>query len=119
MPKSARPQWQDLSNQVFTNIEDWRSHHPTATLRDIELALDEHLAPLRAQMLNDLALSSALRDIAALPAAQRPTCPHCQQPLEAQGQGQRTLTTKHEQTITLERSYATCPHCGQGFFPPR
>lgn len=31
----------------------------------------------------------------------------------------RTLVTEHDQTIELSRSYATCPECGAGLFPPR
>jgi RNase P subunit RPR2 len=119
MIKPTNLYWQDLSQQAFAATQQWRSDHPTATLREIELAVDEQLAKLRAQMVEDVALSSALTSLASLPEGQRPLCSHCQQPLQAQGSAQRRLITKHEQSISLERSYARCPDCGQGLFPPR
>jgi RNase P subunit RPR2 len=119
MTKPTRPQWLDLSQQAFAATQQWRTDHPTATMREIELAVDEQLAKLRAQMVEDVALSSALTALHTLPYDQRPLCPHCQQPLQAQGSAKRTLTTKHEQKVTLQRSYASCPDCGQGLFPPR
>ena len=51
-------------------------------------------------------------------AAQRPRCPQCDRVLEAHGQETRQVVTTYEQTISLRRSYATCPSCGTGLFPP-
>jgi ribosomal protein S27AE len=50
--------------------------------------------------------------------AERPRCPQCGTLLTAQGTPTRTLVTEHDQTIELSRSYATCPQCGAGLFPP-
>jgi NMD protein affecting ribosome stability and mRNA decay len=119
MTKPTLPQWLDLSQQAFTATQQWRTDHPAATMREIELAIDELLAKLRAQMVEDVALSSPLTALHTIPDDQRPLCLPCQQPLTAQGRAKRILTTKHEQSVTLQRSYATCPACGRGFFPPR
>ena len=54
-------------------------------LREIEAAVDEHLAAVRARMLQDAALASAAADLRALPAAERPACPDCGRRLEARG----------------------------------
>jgi len=111
-------QWPTTAEDVFTGMADWRVAHPRATLREIEEALDAHLAVLRARMLEDLALASARRDVAGMAEEERPPCPQCGARLEARGQKRRRLTTRHNRQITLLRSYAACPQCGTGLFPP-
>jgi hypothetical protein len=111
--------WQPSSRQVSRTMQEWRRQHPRATFQEIESALDAQLAKLRAEMLRDLALTSPNADLTQTPADERPTCPQCGAPLEAHGPHTRTLQTEHDQAIELTRSYATCPHCGAGLFPPR
>lgn len=111
--------WPTSAAAVFSGMADWRVAHPQATLREIEAALDEHLAALRARMLEDLAQASAQTALPALAPEERPRCPDCGTPLEARGRKRRRLTTTHDRTITLDRSYAVCPVCGTGVFPPR
>ncbi len=112
-------QWQVLAEEALTGMAEWRVQHPTATWREIEAAIDEHLAQVRARMLQDAALLSAATDLRALPPPARPLCPDCGQRLEARGQEARRLTTRHEQPITLRRTRAVCPQCGTALFPPR
>jgi hypothetical protein len=111
-------QWQALAADVITGMKEWRLQHPQATLGEIEQALDERLNRVRARMLQDAALASAVADLNARPAAERPVCAACEVPLEARGKAVRDLTTHHNQTVRLERSYAVCPQCGAGLFPP-
>lgn len=111
--------WQPTSQAVIHTMKEWRREHPRATFTEMETALDEQLARLRAQMLQDLALTSPSADLPAMGEADRPTCPTCGVQLAAQGTQTRTLLTEHDQPIALTRSYATCPHCGAGLFPPR
>lgn len=111
--------WQDEVDLVMTGMKEWRVQHPRATFREIEAALDEKLAKMRARMLQDLALASAAARVSEAPEAERPRCPECGGVLEARGEEERTLTTTYNQPITLRRSYATCPACGAGLFPPR
>ena len=110
--------WQPLSHEVIHTMKEWRRQHPRATFQEIESSLDAELARLRAQMLQDLALSSPRAELPTMCEAERPQCPACGARLEAQGQQTRTLVTEHDQTIELSRSYATCPQCGAGLFPP-
>jgi hypothetical protein len=110
--------WQPLNQEVNTAMTEWRRKHPRATFQEIENSLDGQLARLRAQMLQDLTLSSPSADLPSLSEAERPRCSACGSLLEAQGQQTRTLVTEHDQTIELSRSYATCPECGAGLFPP-
>jgi hypothetical protein len=110
--------WHALSAEVIGGMEGWRQQHPKASLDEIECALDERLARLRAQMLQDTALLSAAADVSAVAVDERPLCPHCGARVEARGQQSRTLTTHHEQALELKRSYVVCPECQTGFFPP-
>jgi len=110
--------WRELSEAVMTGMAEWRVQHPQATLSAIEAALDERLAGLRARMLQDTALASAAADLTTASEEQRPCCPECGHALEARGQEERTLRTTYERPLTLRRSYAHCPACGVGFFPP-
>jgi ribosomal protein L34E len=111
--------WRELADEVFTGMKEWRLQHPKATLREIEAALDEQLSRVRARLLQDVAPASAARDLSAAGAGERPRCPACELSLEGRGQQARELTTYHDRTIRLERSYAACPRCAAGVLPPR
>jgi len=43
-------QWRPVREERMAGIEAWRRQHPKATLREIEAAVDERLAALRARM---------------------------------------------------------------------
>ncbi len=110
--------WPVTAADVFTGLADWRAAHPRATVQEIERTLDERLALPRARMLEDLALASRQADVQALPMEERPVCPACGERVEARGVKTRRLTTTYNRQITLTRSYAVCPSCGTGLFPP-
>ncbi len=110
--------WTQLAQEVLSGMKEWRLQHPKATLREIEAALDERLGHLRARMLEDAALASAASDLNHAADGERPRCPACGAVLAARGQAARTLTTHLDQTLHLTRSYAVCPQCGAGLFPP-
>lgn len=107
------------SEQLKVELDAWRQAHPRATLLEIELAVDEQLAKLRAGLVTDLAQQSPLRDIAELPPDERPKCEQCGLPLIARGKRRRRLKGPGDQEVSLERSYAVCPRCDLGVFPPR
>lgn len=111
--------WRELAEEAIIGMTEWRVSHPKATFKEIESALDERLAKVRAQMLEDAALGSKAADIDDMDPEERPRCPKCRRVLEGRGRETRCLTTNHTQTITLRRSYAVCPACGAGLFPPR
>jgi predicted RNA-binding Zn-ribbon protein involved in translation (DUF1610 family) len=111
--------WQQLVDEVTIGMKEWRLQHPRATFREIERALDERLAGMRARMLQDLALASAAARASEDEEAERPKCPKCGGQLEARGEQKRTLTTSYNQPIELTRSYSYCPACEAGLFPPR
>lgn len=109
--------WRQEAEAVLTGFKEWRLQHPTATLSEIEVALDERWVVARARLLQDAALASAAADLTAA-GVPRPPCPDCGTPLEARGREVRRLTTGHEQPLTLTRHRAVCPACGAGLFPP-
>ena len=109
----------DLTAQeVLAGMRDWRAAHPQATLHEIEAALDERLARLRVALLAEAALASPAADWTTPPTA-APACPQCGTPLVARGKQTRHLQAPGGGDLALTRSYATCPACGTGLFPPR
>ena len=117
LPPTTEQAWQRLAEEAFTGVAEWRAQHPTATFAEIEAAVDERLADLRARMRQDAAPASAAATLA--PDRPRPPCPDCGAPLVAAGHRPRRPTTNHERTIGLTRAYARCPACGAGLSPPR
>lgn len=107
-----RRRWAVVAEDAFSGMSDWRVQHPTATFREIEAAVDERLAAVRAQMLEDVARASAATELAGS------VCPACRQHLKNGGKRRRSLLTNHNQQVTLERRYGICPACGAGLFPP-
>ncbi|HVA91359.1 MAG TPA: hypothetical protein VNL71_16110 [Chloroflexota bacterium] len=110
--------WQGLADEVARGMAEWRVQHPRATLGEIEHQVDVRLAGVRARMIEDVALRSARTEVASLAGEERPVCPQCGAVLAARGKKTRRLTTSHNQVIRLTRSYAVCPACEGGFFPP-
>lgn len=111
--------WHELSEEVITGMKEWRLQHPKATFQEIETALDERLGRLRARMLEDAALASRAADLSTTNESERPHCPECGTPVEPRGSETRELTTHYNHTLALKRSYAVCPKCARGLFPPR
>jgi ribosomal protein S27AE len=116
-PISAARWGEDVAS-VWTGMADWRAAHPKATFSEIETALDERLNQVRARMLEDLALASTAADLATASAAERPRCERCGVALHARGASDRTLLTQGGAAVRLVRTYAACPTCGDGTFPP-
>ena len=117
--KDLKARWQVYSDDVMTEVVAWRGQHPQATFQEIESAIDDRLARLRAHMLEDAAVASDVADLRDTPEMHRPPCPVCGTRVKHQTRDRRTLLTQHGQTVTLERSYAVCPKCGETFLPPR
>ncbi len=118
-PESAEPTWEALSAEILSGMREWRVQHPTATLTDIEAALDARWYRLRARMVQDVAVQSSATNWQERTAAERPICRGCGTPLILRGKRVRQLKTAGGQHLTLERSYGLCPKCKQGLFPPR
>lgn len=113
-----RRDWQTLFEEVEEKMKDWRKSHPRATFTEIETAVDEEMARVRAQMLEDLALDSKSTDWRGQEKDDRPKCVVCGTALQANGEHTRRLVTEHEQIVELSRHHGRCPECGASYFPP-
>lgn len=109
--------WDDLVRRIRKAVQEWRDENRTATLTEIENAVDEELSVARVELIEELALQARSRDLRAIPPEERPRCPECGRPVVANGKQSRTLTTNHDKRIQLERSKAYCKHCKVSFFP--
>ena len=116
--EGAAERWAGDAESVWTGMAEWRAAHPTATFSEIETALDERLSHVRARVLADLALASAATDAAGESGEERPRCARCGGVLRARSRSDRTLLTHGGAEVRLERTYAACPTCGDGTFPP-
>jgi hypothetical protein len=111
-------QWSRDAASVWTGMAEWRAAHPKATFSEIEAALDERLNRVRARVLADLAMASAAADLQAASGEERPRCARCGAVLQARGQSDRGVMTQGGAEVRLRRTYAACPECGDGSFPP-
>jgi hypothetical protein len=72
--------WQSLSEQILTDIKEWRRAHPKATFREIEDEVHERMSRLEAQVLQDTAQESLSREWSGASEQERPKCPICSTP---------------------------------------
>ena len=115
MPRPLpRDRWLAETAERFAALEAWRQAHPHATWSEIETAVDAQLGPLRAQLLGETAMAS---DATTLGGAPR-VCPECGEQVHGAGRRRRRLRSEQGEAIELERTYARCPACGTGLFPP-
>lgn len=115
MPRPLpRDRWLAAAADHFATVETWRQAHPTATWAEIEAVVDAELSQLRARILGETALGSDATRLDGAPV----TCPDCGAALQAAGSHPRTLRTEHDRPVVLDRTYARCPVCGTGLFPP-
>ena len=116
MPRPLpRERWLAEATERFAALDAWRQAHPRATWNEIEAAVDAQLGPLRARLLGDTAVASDAADLRG----ERPACPACGERLQAAGSHRRRPRGEQDVPLDVERSYARCPRCGTGLFPPR
>ena len=108
--------WNGLSEEIMQGIVEWREEHPKATMREIEVEIDQRLSALRARMITDTAMASRAAEWEK--GASGVVCPGCGAKLEKKGKKRRKLATQGGRAVELVREYGVCPHCGQGVFPP-
>jgi hypothetical protein len=107
--------WRELSEEIIMGMAEWREQHPRATLREIEAALDERLA----RMLQDTALASAATDL-SMHSPWRNDCAvrSAGVPWRRMARRSARCAPREERPVRLHRTYARCPACGGGLFPP-
>lgn len=111
--------WQELSQVLSDELAVWRASHPRATLAQLQGQVQQTVSRLHERYLTDLVHASPLADLAQAPPEARPTCPTCGEPLYADGQQERQILVPGQAPpLRLQRSYAVCPACEAGLFPP-
>lgn len=100
-----------LPTDLQTAMAQWRVAHPTATLAEIEQAVDQHLSASRAALIAATATGG--------PGDDRPPCPACGQAMHRAGERTMQVTTAHEGEVALTGQTYRCPACGTGLSPPR
>ena len=101
---------------VLAQMQQFNVTHPAPTFTEIEDAVEAALAGLRQDLLTQSVQSQPLADFRG--ATERPNCPDCGRPLQANGQHQRQIVTQGEVTVTLARTRGRCSVCGTELFPP-
>lgn len=109
------PQWQKLMSDILSGMKEWREQHPKAKFAEIERETMKRMAELQARMLEEAAQMSEAKD---WDESEAPLCPECGTPMVKRGQQKRDLQAQGGEEVHLERSYAVCPQCGAGIFPP-
>ncbi len=111
----SNPDWQKVMDEILSGLTEWRQQHPKATFREIEQETMRRIAGLQARLMSDLAQTSE-----ATTWADKTTvlCPECGAEMHSDGKRTRHLQGPGGADIPLQRSYAVCPACGAGFFPP-
>jgi hypothetical protein len=110
---------QKMSTQILMDIKEWRRGHPRATYVEIEDEVHKRMMQLEAQLIQEAALESPSREWGKGSGAEAAQCPKCAVSLQARGKQKRTLQGNGGESVTLSRTYGTCPKCGEGLFPPR
>ena len=111
--------FKELSDHILREMNAWNASHPQATFLQIEEKAHELVSQLEAHLIQASALEREAEEWTQGEPSQRPRCPMCQVPLLSRGKRVRHLQGPVGRDIELQRTYATCPQCGTGFFPPR
>jgi DNA-directed RNA polymerase subunit RPC12/RpoP len=117
-PEEQSHQWHQESEPTFVHIAQWRQAHPQATMAEIEEAVDAQMQTLRAHLLQEAAHAAPTPHPTESADAEKPRCPDCKVVLQARGKRERHLQTHGGKTVSLKRTYLSCPRCGYGLFPP-
>ncbi len=105
-----------LLQQAETNIEaflDWLEDSPAPTLTQIEDAV------LRfRQEVGRAAAETAIQAQESATATPGPRCPKCGGEMRTKAQKTKRVMSRVGH-VGMKRRHYYCPHCRQGFFPPR
>ncbi len=107
-----------MSVEILTDIKEWRRANPRATYVQIEDEVHKRMMQLEARLIEGAVEESPSREWGRGSAVDAAQCPKCATPLQARGKQKRTLQGNGGQSVTLNRTYGTCPKCREGLFPP-
>ncbi len=110
-----------MSTEIVTEIKAWRRAHPRAraTYVQIEGEVHKRMMQLEARLIEGAVEESPSREWGRGSEQEAALCPTCAAPLQARGTHKRILQGNGGESVTLSRTYGTCPKCGASLFPPR
>lgn len=117
MTETSIAEWQQLVAGISSGIKEWMNQHPQATLAEIEREMRQRMAQLQARLMEDILRAKAIEQRAS--ESEGVICPQCGGKMQYRGEQERHLQAQGGQAVVFKRSYAVCPECGTGFFPPR
>lgn len=100
----------DSVDAVRRSLAAWHATHPRATFAEIEAAVETELDALRAQLVEEQAGATYHEE--------HPACSRCGATMVPRRRSRRTVITRGEDAVHLDRAYVVCPACGTGLFPP-
>ena len=115
MNENKKAELQKLSDEIVSGLTEWRQQNPQATFGDIERETMKRMGQLQPRMMQELAMESTDKDWEA---ANGPICPECGKEMKKSSEEERQLQAQGGHKVVLRRSYAICPACGAGIFPP-
>jgi len=115
MKEDKKAELEKMSIEIVSGLTEWRQQNPQATFGEIERETMKRMGQLQARMMQELAMESAAQ---AWEAASGPKCPECGERMKRSSEQERRLQAQGGHEIVLKRTYAICPRCGAGFFPP-
>jgi hypothetical protein len=107
-----------LSIEILTDIKEWRKVNPRATYVQIEEEVHRRLMQLEARLIESAVEESPSREWGKGSGVEAAQCPKCAVPLQVRGKHKRILQGNGGESVTISRTYGTCPKCGEGLFPP-
>lgn len=99
-----------LMDEIERELDAWQAVHPRATCAEMETAVEDRVAHLRARLL-ERRVDRAHRE-------EHPACPACGATMAPRSRATREVVVQGDETVHLERVYVRCPACGTGGFPP-
>lgn len=99
-----------MRDEVRQALTAWHATHPAATFAEIEVAVEEQIRTVRAQLLEEYAGATWHEE--------HPACPRCGDTMVPRRRASRTVIAQGEEAVHLDRSQVACPSCGEVLFPP-
>jgi YgiT-type zinc finger domain-containing protein len=115
MKENKKAELQKMSSEIVSGLTEWRQQNPEATFCEIERETMKRMGQLQARMMQEIAMESAVKDWEA---ENGPKCAECGEKMKKSSTEERRLQAQGGHEIVLERTYAICPKCGAGIFPP-